>query len=57
VFTCGRRRVLITRAGRSGAFLAHLPPGTYYVYGRTPQLTTVSQNGTSREGKSAWPTP
>src|SRR5215467_11250643 len=51
VFTRGGRRVLMVRAGRAGTFLAHLPPGTYHVYGRTPQLTTVSQNGNSREDK------
>jgi len=51
VFTHGRHRVLVTRAGRSGAFEAHLPPGTYHVYGRSPQLMTVSGNGTEREDK------
>jgi hypothetical protein len=51
VFTDGRHRVLITRAGRSGTFFARLPPGTYHVYGRSPQLITVSQNGSRREDK------
>ncbi len=51
VFSRGRHRVLIIRVGRSGTFVAHLPPGTYHVYGRSPQLTTVSENGTGREDK------
>lgn len=51
VFTHGRHRVLIIRVGRSGIFVAHLPPGTYHVYGRSPQLTTVSDNGAEREDK------
>jgi hypothetical protein len=53
VFTDGRHRVLTTRASRSGTFFARLPPGTYHVYGRSPQLITVSQNGTRREDKIA----
>ena len=51
VFTVGRYRVLTTRASRSGTFVAHLPPGTYHVYGRSPQLTTVTGNGIKREDK------
>lgn len=57
VFTRGRHRVLIVQAGRSGIFVAHLPPGTYHVYGRSPQLTTVSGNGTEREDKITLPHP
>ena len=55
VFTRGQHRVLVTCAGRSGTFAASLPPGTYHVYGRSPQLTTVSQNGTEREDKITLP--
>lgn len=55
VFTRGQHRVLVTRAGRSGTFAASLPPGTYHVYGRSRQLTTVSQNGTEREDKITLP--
>ena len=50
VFTDGRHR-LRARASQSGTFSAHLSPGTYHVYGRSPQLTTVSENGTRREDK------
>jgi hypothetical protein len=51
VFTDGRHRVLIARAGRSGTFFARLPPGTYHVYGHSPRLITVSQNGSQREDR------
>jgi hypothetical protein len=51
MLTHGRHRVLIIRAGHSGTFVAHLPPGTYNVYGHSPQLITVSDNGTEREDK------
>jgi len=51
VFTDGRHRLRTTRASRSGTFSVHLPPGIYHVYGRSPQLTTVSENGTSQEDK------
>ena len=33
----------------SGTFLARLPAGIYHVYGCTPQLVTVSPNGTPSE--------
>jgi hypothetical protein len=51
VFTRGRHRVLVIRVGRSGTFAVRLPPGTYRVYGRSPQLTTVTDNGAERESK------
>jgi hypothetical protein len=57
VFTRGRHRVLIVQAGRSGIFVARLPAGTYHVYGRSPQLTTASGNGTEREDKITLPHP
>ncbi len=55
VFTRGQHQVLTTRVGRSGTFAAHLPPGTYHVYGRSPQLTTVGQHGTAREDNITLP--
>jgi hypothetical protein len=51
VFTHGGHRVLIIRVGRSGTFVVRLPPGTHHVYGHSPQLTTVSDNGTEWEDK------
>jgi hypothetical protein len=57
VVTRGRHRVLVVRTGSSGAFAARLPPGTYHVYGRTPQLVTVSDNGTEQEDTVTLPHP
>src|SRR5215831_12578766 len=57
VFTDGRHRMLIIPVDRSGTFSARLPPGTYHVYGRSPQLITVSDNGTEREDEVTLPYP
>jgi hypothetical protein len=50
-FTSGRHRVLVIRVDRSGSFTVRLSPGTYRVYGRTPQLITVTGSGAQREDK------
>ena len=48
-FTSTRRGTVTARAGRSGAFTARLPAGTYHVSFRTPRILEVSGNGTSHQ--------
>jgi hypothetical protein len=51
-FTAAGHRPVRVRAGRSGAFSVHLPPGRYRVSARSPAVMTVS-NGAAVTGRGA----
>jgi len=48
-FTTVGERAVSVPVGRSGAFSVALPPGTYHVSGRSPEIMEVSSGGTQHE--------
>jgi hypothetical protein len=44
-FTSARGHVVHVRVGKSGRFTVTLPPGTYQVSGRSPQIAEVDNSG------------
>jgi hypothetical protein len=53
-FTAAGHQPVTVRVGRSGAFSVRLVPGSYHVYGRTPDIVEVD-GGVSHDGTCSLP--
>jgi hypothetical protein len=54
-FTAAGHQPVTVRVGGSGAFSVRLVPGSYHVYGRTPEIVEVGSGGASRDGTCSLP--
>ncbi len=54
-FTAAGHRPVTVRVDRSGSFSVRLTPGSYHVYGRTPDIVEVGSGGAEHDGTCSFP--